>query len=146
MKPHRISTLRRRALRSGYSLTEVVVALGLVLTTALPMLGVLSIGLNDSRAAVEHRVLESVRTSIRTRLQAPGWPSEATGAWTASRWFTATGAETGSEKGKTSVIEARMTGGPGFGFASASLEAVHVEFVSVTSGKVLAECSVQRTR
>ena len=141
-----ISSRSYRRFSAGYSLTEVIVALGLVLTTALPMLGVLSIGLNDSRAAVEQRTMESVRTSIRARLQSPAWPTSVEGEWTASRWFTAEGAESGGEQEKASVIEARMSAGPGFGFDSVALESVRVEFLSVASGRVLGESLIQRAR
>ncbi len=146
MNSHAPSSRRLIPSAAGYSLTEVIVALGLVLTTALPMLGVLSIGLNDSRAAIEQRAMESIRTSIRAKLQSPAWPTSQSGQWTTSRWFTAEGSESGREPQKTSVIEARMSAGPGFGFSSTALESVRVEFVSVASGKVLGESLIQRAR
>ncbi|MBL9116722.1 MAG: hypothetical protein JNJ83_17070 [Verrucomicrobiaceae bacterium] len=134
-----------RRLRAGFSLTEVVVALGLIVATAVPMLGVMSMGFNDASAAVTQRTLETVRTTLRTRLQSPTWPQpQAAAAWQATRFFDAFGKEVPTAKHGSTAIEARMSSAPGIGFQSAALESIKVEFLAVPSGRVLGEAVLQR--
>jgi uncharacterized protein (TIGR02598 family) len=139
------SVLKR--LRAGFSLTEVVVALGLVVSTAIPMIGALSMGFKDANSAVTKRNLEIVRTTLRTRLQSPEWPAANTVTnWQATRWFDAFGKETESDRVASSAIEVRMTGSPGIGFQSDSLESVKVEFLAIPSRQPLGETVIQRVK
>jgi uncharacterized protein (TIGR02598 family) len=132
--------------QGGYSLTEVVVALGLVLTTALPMLSVLSTGLNDSRVTVQQRTVEAVRSTLRTKLQSPTWPQNSSGNWTAQRWFDADGMDLGADATDAAVLSAKMSAGAGYGYLSQKLEAIQIEFVSAASGQTISQCVIQRAR
>lgn len=141
--PH---TTRLRQSQGGFSLTEVIVALGLVMATALPTLGVLSMGLGDARIAATQHSIEALRGTIRSHLQSPSWPTPASGAWQQSRYFDSLGAETPSRNHMASTVEVKMTSGVGLGFDSPALESVRVEFLSVPSGEPQGSCLVQRVR
>jgi uncharacterized protein (TIGR02598 family) len=145
----RLKTWHRfaRLLRQGFSLTEVVCALGLVAGTALPVAGVLSMGLNDARVSSNHRTISALRGSVRQMLADPAWPRGAdTARWESACLFDVTGRVLEAEQKGNAVIEARMTSAPGAGFISSRLESVRVSFHALPSGEELGRCVVQRAR
>ncbi len=135
------------SLQRGFSLPEVIVALGLVMATALPTIGVLALGLGDARVAATQHSVEALRGTVRACLQDPAWPVATTEkTWSHSLYFDSKGAETRHRQQADASIEARMTAAPGLGFDSPGLETVKVEFLAVPSGEILGTCLVQRTR
>jgi type II secretory pathway pseudopilin PulG len=138
----------RRFSAAGFSLTEVIVALGLIMAAALPTLGVLSMGLGDARIAANQHQLEALRGTVRACLQDPSWPpsSNANTGWTYSAHFHQDGALARRGRIPQSGFEARLTGAAGLGFESPGLEAVKVEFLAIPSGEILGSCLVQRAR
>lgn len=141
MKPARAS---HRPHIAGFSLTEVVCALGLVAGSALPIMGLLSVGLNDARVCANHRSVSSLRESVRQLLKNPNWPQRVSANWEASCWFDATCALT--KDSGSAFVEARLASAPGAGFASARVESVRVTFHAVPSGEELGRCVLQRAR
>ena len=137
----------RRFSAAGFSLTEVIVALGLVMATALPTIGVLSLGLGDARIAATQHSIEALRGTVRACLQDPAWPMATTGKnWSHSLCFDSKGSQTRDRHQAEASVEARMTAAPGMGFDSPGLETVKVEFLAIPSGEVLGTCLVQRAR
>lgn len=136
-----------RRFSAGFSLTEVVIALGLIMAAALPTIGVLSIGLGDARITATQHSIESLRGTLRARLQDPSWPAATSStAWTHSVYFDSLGAEARHRHQADAAIEAHLTAAPGIGFDSPGLETVKVEFLAIASGEVLGSCLVQRAR
>jgi hypothetical protein len=133
--------------QAGFSLTEVVVALGLIMATAIPTLGVLSAGLGDARVASNHHVMEALRATVRTCLQDPAWPQAAAAAdWSAEVAFHVDGRLAGEGQRPQVGFLAVLTSAPGMGFESVALEAVKVEFYALGSEDLLESCLVQRAR
>jgi prepilin-type N-terminal cleavage/methylation domain-containing protein len=61
----RIQTLRSRVNRRGFSLTEIVCAMGLIASAAVPMLGLLAQGLTDAQHSANARTVASLRSTVR---------------------------------------------------------------------------------
>jgi len=132
---------------AGFSLTEVVVALGLIMATALPTLGVLSMGLGDARVAATQHSIEALRGTVRAQLQNTAWPKPtASNSWNHSVYFDSQGAPSHDGDQVTASVEARMIAAPGLGFDSPAIETVKVDFLAIPSGESLGSCFVQRVR
>lgn len=132
---------------AGFSLTEVVVALGLIMATALPTLGVLSLGLGDARVAATQHSIEALRGTIRAQLQTTAWPLPTpSNRWNHSVYFDSKGAPSHDRDQPDASVEARMTAAPSLGFDSPALETVKVDFLALPSGESLGSCFVQRVR
>jgi len=138
--------LSRRS-TAGFSLTEVIVALGLILGTALPIIGVLAMGLNDARIAATQHSVEALRSTVRSHLQNADWPTPtSSNNWNHSVYFDSLGSPSLNEPQTDASVEARMIASPGLGFESPALETVKVEFLAIPSGERLGTCHVQRLR
>jgi uncharacterized protein (TIGR02598 family) len=132
---------------AGFSLTEVVVALGLIMATALPTLGVLSMGLGDAGVAATQYSIEALRGTVRAQLQNTTWPTPThSNRWNHSVYFDSKGAPSQDGTQVSASVEARMTAAPGLGFDSPAIETVKIEFLAIPSGENLGNCFVQRVR
>jgi uncharacterized protein (TIGR02598 family) len=132
---------------AGFSLTEVVVALGLIMATALPTLGILSMGLGDARVAATQHSIEALRGTVRAQLQNTTWPTPThSNRWNHSVYFDSKGAPSQDGTQVSASVEARMTAAPGLGFDSPAIETVKIEFLAIPSGENLGNCFVQRVR
>lgn len=140
--------VRRRSSERGFSLTEVAISLGLLAGMALPLMGLLAIGVEDTKVAWDVRTLGSIRSTLRQQLQDPAWPEEAArgGAWTAIRTFDLRGEMVAKTEGALGTVEAKMIAQPGIGYRNPWLECVRVTFQVADSSEVLGECVLQRMR
>src|SRR5690349_12340355 len=116
--------VRRRKPRwtQGFSLTEVVVSLGLLAGVSLPLAAVLVIGIDDTKVAWDARIVGNLRSTLRQQLQDPAWPKEAQKeqGWMAECTFDHRGElmENGqAAEGTVGAIKASMAAQPGLGHA-----------------------------
>lgn len=141
--------VKRRKHSGGFSLTEVVASLGILAGVSLPLLGVLAIGLDDTKVAWDARTLGNLRATLAQHLQDPAWPEESRrgGAWTAGRTFDMSGRlmEKPGE-GSLANVAVAMASQPGLGHANPWLECVRVTFRSPDTQEVLGQCVLQRLR
>jgi len=69
MKTLRFSSRRRAARTGGFSLVEVTLALGIVAFAMVPLLALLSLGLNETRSSIERTALTQIVARISSDLQ-----------------------------------------------------------------------------
>ena len=137
----------RRSQR-GFSLTEVVCAIAMVSATALPVLGVLSVGIADSQDAYQRRSMAQLRSTVGQLLQDPAWPKGAIGTptWTAEAWFGPDGTPISRRDDSAGAVRVEMKEVPGLGYQSEWIEAVQVRFYAGDSRLLLGQCVQQRMR
>lgn len=131
----------------GFSLAEIVCAMGLIVGSAVPLVGLLAHGMTQAQSAANSRTVASLRTSVRQLLRNPEWPIAASaGNWDAQCWFDSAGLLMSENKREDASVEARLSASPGLGFSSERLETVTVTFHAVPAGAELGRCIVQRAR
>jgi Tfp pilus assembly protein PilV len=136
-----------RTLR-GFTLLENMLALALVASTALPILGLISIGLTDAKQAGDHRLTANLRNTVQQMLADPTWPSEAQpeGAWAAERCFDHVGRMLPEERRAEASMILKMHNIPAPGYASDWLETVEAVFFNQDSAVPVARTLVQRRK
>lgn len=142
------TTWKAAARRAGFSLTEIMFALALVAGSALPVLGLLSVGLLDAKEAGDHRLTANLRNTAHQLLSDPAWPQEAKpqGEWDAVRYFDEKGRMMDSaDKAKATVIM-RLKSMPGIGYESDWLETVQVSFQSGAREDAVTKTLIQRRK
>lgn len=139
---------RKRRTNQGFSLTEVVCAVAMLTATALPVLGVLSVGLKDSQDAWDRRSLAHLRSSVAQYLQDPAWPSQRNGGaqWEAQVWMGSDGSLLPRRDTGAGTVRLEIKSMTGLGYDSPYLEAVQVRFYAGESKLLLGQCVQQRMR
>ncbi|TDU69258.1 uncharacterized protein (TIGR02598 family) [Prosthecobacter fusiformis] len=134
--------------RAGFSLTEIMFALALVAGSALPVLGLLSVGLLDAKEAGDHRLTANLRNTVHQLLCDPAWPAEAvaTGEWDAIRYFDDQGRMIENARKEEAAVIMRMKSLPGMGYQSDWLETVQVTFQSGDREDIVTRTLVQRRK
>ena len=140
--------MKKSRFNQGFSLTEVVCAVAMLAGTALPILGVLGMGLKDSQEAWDRRSLAHLRSSVAQFLQDPTWPAQRSGGeqWTANVWLGVDGDLQTKRDVGAGTVRVEMQAMPGLGYDSPWLESVKVRFYAGESKFLLGQCVQQRLR
>lgn len=143
-----MKNLASRKAARGFSITEILMALALVAGSALPVLGLLSVGILDAKEAGDHRLTANLRNTVQQLLSDPAWPEEAkpAGEWTAERGFDHEGRLLEPEEKNQAVLLLRLRSLPAIGFESDHLETVQVSFHAPDRPDVLSRSVVQRVK
>lgn len=139
--------IHRSRQQAGFTLTEIICAIGLIVSTAVPMMGLLAHGLHDAQSTSNTRTVASLRGTVRQLLRNPSWPVQSSSAaWSASALFDAEGSLITQDHKAAVAIEARLASSTGIGFDSPHLETVTVTFHAQPSRAELGRCIIQRAR
>jgi uncharacterized protein (TIGR02598 family) len=144
MKPPSKKTANR-----GFTLIDTTMAMGLLSTMVLPILGLLAVGVKDAGDAQIVRSCEALRQEVRIHLQDPEWPESSGGAgdklkWKATCYYDRQGKPvTGAEK-KSAWMEVRMEACDSVTFPDTGLEQVKIAFHRSSSGKKVDQTVIQR--
>ncbi|HCN27829.1 MAG TPA: hypothetical protein DIT64_03410 [Verrucomicrobiales bacterium] len=143
-----MKNLASRKTARGFSITEILMALALVAGSALPVLGLLSVGILDAKEAGDHRLTANLRNTVQQLLSDPAWPEEAkpAGEWTAERGFDHEGRLLEPEEKNQAVLLLRLRSLPAIGFESDHLETVQVSFHAPDRPDMLSRSVVQRVK
>jgi len=143
-----MKNLASRKTARGFSITEILMALALVAGSALPVLGLLSVGILDAKEAGDHRLTANLRNTVQQLLSDPAWPEEAKpeGEWTAERGFDHEGRLLEPEEKNQAVLLLRLRSLPAIGFESDHLETVQVSFYAPDRPDMLSRSVVQRVK
>lgn len=137
-----------RLSRCGFTLIENTLALAIVASASLPILGLVGVGLSDARQAGDHRLTTNMRNTTHQLLADPSWPSEAraAGDWTAERHFDHAGRllTPGSEAPASMTLRLRKVSTPGY--QSEWLESIEATFLMPDRTEAVARTLIQRRR
>jgi len=143
-----MKNLASRKTARGFSITEILMALALVAGSALPVLGLLSVGILDAKEAGDHRLTANLRNTVQQLLSDPAWPEEAkpAGEWTAERGFDHEGRLLEPEEKNQAVLLLRLRSLPAIGFESDHLETAQVSLHAPDRPDMLSRSVVQRVK
>jgi prepilin-type N-terminal cleavage/methylation domain-containing protein len=132
----------------GFTLIENMLALGIVASAALPILGLIAIGLTDAKQAGDHRLTANLRNTVHQLLADPSWPEEArpTGEWTAERHFDHAGKLITADEKSQAGMKLHLRKIPAPGFQSEWLETIEATFHTPDRPEVIARTLIQRRK
>lgn len=130
----------------GFSLVEVALALAIVCFAIVGLLALFGTALDRAHASRDESVTVQLARTLRARLNDPAWPAgrrESERGWTATVDFSTDGAVLASSA-RDAAIRAELSAGPGLGFQSERIEAIHVRFTAVGAAKPFGDVVLQR--
>ena len=136
--------------KRGFTLIDTTMAMGLLSTMVLPILGLLAVGVKDAGDAQVVRGCECLRQELRISLQDPAWPKNRAGAagaklkWKATCYFDRQGRVLAEAEKKSAWMEVRMEACDSVTFPDADLEQVKVAFHRAGTGKKVDQTVIQR--
>jgi len=140
----------RKTGKRGFTLLDTTLAMGLLSTMVLPILGLLAVGVKDAGDAQVVRGCEGLRQEMRINLQDPDWPKNRGAAaggktkWKATCYFDRQGRLLDGDAKKSAWMEVRMDACDSVTFPEADLEQVKVEFHRAGTGKKVDQTVIQR--
>jgi hypothetical protein len=150
-----MKTNSRQRFTKGFTLIDTTLAVGLLSTMVLPILGLLAVGVKDAGEAQTRRTCESLRQELRLQLSNPEWPTRRSGStatgedeiqakWEATQYFDRRGVLMDAAKKDSAWMEVRLEACESSAFLSENLEQVKAVFFQTRTGKKVDETVIQR--
>lgn len=133
--------MRQRALKqAAFSLTETVVALGILASVGVALVGLLGVGINTTGEALSETQVAMLVENVQAHLTLnPAWPKDE-----APVFFDDGGAEVEEEEAASFRVELTRLEGPGF--ASGYLDTFRVSVQKLPQQEKIGSWTLQRAR